>query len=70
MIFTINFNNLKESMMPIISKKFLCLCSEFREEYIGSVSKADNFILKQILTNKISTYEVFKKAAGKKYIIN
>ena len=57
-------------MMPIISKKFLCLCSEFREEYIGSVSKADNFILKQILTNKISTYEVFKKAAGKKYIIN
>lgn len=50
--------------------KFLCLCSEFREVYRWIVTEVDNPILKQMISNELSTYEVFQKATGKKYIIN
>ena len=50
-------------------KKFLCLCAEFRDEYRWVVAETDNKVLKNLITNKISTYESFRQSRGQKYII-
>lgn len=51
-------------------KKFLCLCAEFRDEYRWIVAETDNKVLKNLITNKISTYEGFQQSQGQKYIVN
>ena len=51
------------------ANKFLCLCSEFREEYRWIVVETNNSILKKMIMNEIPAYEVFEKSQGKKYLI-
>ena len=48
----------------------MCLCAEFRDEYRWIVAETDNQILKNLIANKISTYESFRQSQGAKYIVN